>query len=117
MTDVDHLVDIAYDISTVIGPRDTAENDALLTLLSLKRENKAQRKRQERKLRRLAMTREKERIDFEEKLYLAKVHKVVDTSRRDRADCTSFVSIFFSGSGVLTTFIEDLRTDTMVRTG
>ena len=57
--DVDHLADLAYDISTVIGPRDTAENDDLLTHSSLKRENQIRRKRQERKLRRLTMTREK----------------------------------------------------------
>jgi len=107
VTNVDHLTDLAYNISAVIGPRDRAENDALLTLLSLKRKNKVRRKRQERKLRRLAMTREKERIDFQDKLYLAKDHKVVDTSRRDLTDRKAFVSTLSSGNGTLTTFIDN----------
>ena len=40
VTVVDHLVDLAYNISTVIGPRYTAENDALLIHSILKREDK-----------------------------------------------------------------------------
>ena len=40
VTDVDHLADLAYNISTVIGPRYTAEYDDILTLSSLKLENK-----------------------------------------------------------------------------
>ena len=83
VTDVDHLVDLVYDISTVIEPRDTAENYNLLTYSSLKRGNQIRRKNKERKLRRLAMTREKERINFQDKFYLVKMHKVVGTSRRD----------------------------------
>ena len=114
---MDHLADLAYDISAVIGLRDTAENDNLLTLSNLKRENQIRRKRQERKLRRLAMTIEKERIDFQDKLYLAKLHKVLDTSRRDLADRKKFTSITFNGNGALTTFIDDLRTKTMARSG
>ena len=52
VTTVDRFADLAYDISTVIGPRDTSEDDDLLTLSNLIRENKICRKRQERKLRR-----------------------------------------------------------------
>ena len=63
------------------------------------------------------MTREKERINFQDKLYLAKVHKVVDTSRRDLADQKSFVSTLLNGSGALTTFIDDLKMETMARSG
>ena len=63
------------------------------------------------------MTREKERIDFQDKLYLAKVHKVVDTSRRDLANRETFSSTPFNGNGALTTFIDDLMTETMARSG
>ena len=35
VTDVYHLTNLAYDISTVIFPRDTAEDDNLLTLSNL----------------------------------------------------------------------------------
>ena len=63
------------------------------------------------------MTREKERIDFHDKLYLAKVHKVMDTSRRDLTNQKAFASALFNGSGALTTFINDLRTETMARSG
>ena len=59
------------------------------------------------------MTREKERIDFQDKLYLAKVHKVVDTSRRYLIDQKAFTSTPFNSSGSLETFIDDLRTETM----
>ena len=65
---MDHLVDLAYDISTVIRPRNTAEEDKLLTLSGLKRESKVRSRKKERKLRRLLMTHEKERIGFEDKL-------------------------------------------------
>ena len=47
MTDVDHLVYLAHSISSVMGPRDTAEDDELLTLSSLKCENKIRKRRQE----------------------------------------------------------------------
>ena len=33
VTDIDHLADLAYDISTVIGSRDAAESDNLLPIL------------------------------------------------------------------------------------
>ena len=116
VTNVYHLANLAYDISTVMGPRDTAENDNLLTLSNLKRENQICRKRQERKLRRLEMTREKERIDFQDKLYLAKVHNVEDTSRRDLKE-RLLPPYLFNGNRALTTFIDNLRTEKMVRSG
>ena len=95
MTDVDHLADLAYDTSTVIVPRDTSEDGDLLALSNLKRENKISSKRQERKVRRLVMTRENQRIDFEDKLYLDKINKVVDTDRRDVTDFKTFVGLPF----------------------
>ena len=117
VTDVDHLTELVYDTSTVIGPRDTTEDDDLLALSNLKHENKIQRRRQDRKLRRLAMTREIQRIDFEDKLYLAKINKVIDTSRMDVTDCKKFVDLPFNGLISLTSFIDDLRTETMARQG
>ena len=114
---MDHLVDLAYNILTVIVTRDTVEDDDLFTLSSSKRENKIQRRRHERKLRRLAMTRESQRIDFEDNLYLVKINKDIDTARRNMADCKTFVASPFNGSSSLTLFIDDLRTETMARQG
>ena len=62
------------------------------------------------------MTREKERVGFQDKLYLAKVHKVIDTSRRDLANMKIFSSTPLNGNGALTSFIDDLRTETMAIT-
>ena len=111
MSDVNYLADLTHYISAVIGPRDAAEEDDVFTLSSLKRENNIRRKRQERKLRRLVMTREIQRINFEDKLYLEKINKVVDTARRDVTDRKTFVGSPFNGSSSLTSFIDDLRTE------
>ena len=74
----------------MMGPRDTAGDDELLTLSSLKRENKIRRRRKERKLRKLALMRENQRLDFEDKLYLVNINKAVDTSRRDMTNRKTF---------------------------
>ena len=63
------------------------------------------------------MTRENQRIDSEDKLYLAKINKVVDTARRDVTDRKIFVDLPFNGSSPLTSFIDNLRTETMARQG
>ena len=112
---MNHLADLAYKILTVIGTMDTIEDDDLFTLSNLKRENNIRRRRQERKVRRLVMMRDNQRIDFEDKLYLAKINKVVDTARREVTDCKTFVDSPFNGLISLTSFIDDLRTETMAR--
>ena len=56
---------------------------------------------------------EKERINFEDKLYPAKVNKVVGTARKD----VTFVASPFNGSSSLISFIDYLRTETMARKG
>ena len=63
------------------------------------------------------MTRENQRIDFEDKLYLAKINNVVDTARRDVMDRTTFVNLTFNGSSFLTSFINDLRKKSTARQG
>ena len=50
-------------------------------------------------------------------MYLTKVHKVVNTSRRDLADRKSFVSALFSSNGALTVLIDNLRMETVARKG
>ena len=112
-----HFADLAYDISSVIGFRDTAGDDDHLTLSGLKHENTIRRKRQARKLIKLASTRENRILDFEDKLYLVKVNKVVNTVRRDMTDRKKFVDSSFTGQSSLTLFIDDWRTETMARQG
>ena len=63
------------------------------------------------------MTRESQRIDFEDKLYLAKINKVVDTARRDMTDQNTFVDSQFNGLSSLASFINDLRMETMAQQG
>ena len=58
-----------------------------------------------------------ERKDFEEKLSLAQINKVVDTVRRDIANRKTFVDAPFNATSSLTPFIDDLRTETMARQG
>ena len=110
-------IKIDADIAKVIGIEDTELDDDLLTHSGLKKKNRVRRRRQERKLRQLAQIRSTERRDFEDKLALARIHKVVDTSRRDIADRKPFVTSTFNGSTVLTLFIDDLRTKTYARSG
>ena len=112
-----HFADLAYDISSVIGFRDTAGDDDHLTLSGLKHENTIRRKRQARKLIKLASTRENRILDFEDKLYLVKVNKVVNTVRRDMTDRKKFVDSSFTGQSFLTLFIDDWRTEAMARQG
>ena len=65
----------------------------------------------------LAYTRSKKRQDFEDKLSLAKITKIVDIGRLDIADIKPFVTNTFNVSTRLTSFIDDMRIDTMVRDG
>ena len=66
-------------------------------------------------MRRLAITREKQRINFEDKLYVAKVNKVVETAMRNITNSKTFVISPFNGSRLLTSFINDLIAETMAR--
>ena len=68
-------------------------------------------------MRQLAYTRSKEHQDFKDKLALAKITKIVDTRWRDIVDRKPFVTNTFNGSTSLTSFIDDLRTETMARDG
>jgi len=117
VTEEDHLADLAYDISSVMGPRDTSGDDDNLTLYGLKQKNTIRRKRKARKLRKLAFTRKNQRLDFEDKIYQAKVNRVVDTAQRDVTDRKTFVDSPFTDQSSLTSFIDNLRTETMARQG
>ena len=115
ITDIDHFADLAAEISCVMGTSDTTVVDHLLTLSGLKKENKGRRKRQTCKLRKLASRREIYRKDFEDKLILAQMNKVVDTSWRDIADRKTFVDTTFTCTFSFNLFIDDLRTDMTAR--
>ena len=68
-------------------------------------------------MRKLELTRENQRLDFQDKLYLAKVNKFVDTARRDVTDHKTFDDSPFTGIRSLTSLIDNLRTEIMARQG
>jgi len=117
VTDVDHLADLTYNISSVIGHRYTAGDNEILTLLSLKRENKIWRRSRERKLRKLALMRKNQRLDFEDKLYLAKINNISDTAWGGVVNHKTFTNSPFTGSSSLTSFIDNLRMEIVARQG
>ena len=103
---------------SILSLEDNSEDDDLIDLTELRLKNKRRRRRQARKLRRLSDQMRDERRRHEEILHLkSAVATTAATSSKDRSDQKSYTTGRFDGNKSIGKLTEDLRVETLARSG